>query len=105
MTRTAVLIASALINASTIPSVASECTSSREISASRERWATIRSRPANAAGNETNCRAYASSFYESVMLRQTTAMCARNTDNAHDLAVLDSEVDALNNLLATRCGS
>ena len=44
------------------------------------------------------------SFYESVALRQAAATCDRDTDNARNLAVLDSEVDAFNNLLATKCG-
>ena len=104
MTRIAVLIASALINASTIPAVASECTSSKDIATSRARWATVRGRSTNGADNDANCRAYAASFYESVTLRQAAAMGARDTDNARNLAVLDSEVDTFNNLLATKCG-
>ena len=40
MRRTAVLIASAAINASTIPAVA-EHTSNKDIDASRERWTTV----------------------------------------------------------------
>ena len=105
MTRIALLIASALINASTIPAVASECTSSKEIAASRTRWAAVRSQPADGADHDTNCRAYAASFYESVTLRQAAATCARDIDTARNLAVLDSEVDIFNNLLATKCGS
>ena len=41
MRRTAVLIASAAINASTIPAVAAESTSIKDIDASRARWATV----------------------------------------------------------------
>ena len=105
MTRSAVLIASALINAATIPAVASECRSNKDIAASRARSATVRSQPANSADNDMNCRAYSASFYESVTLRQVAATCARDVDNARKLAVLDSEVDAFNSLLATKCGS
>jgi hypothetical protein len=54
---------------------------------------------------ETNCRAYAASFYESVTLRQAAALCERGADQARNLVVLDSEIDAFNNLLATKCGS
>jgi len=43
MRRIAVLIASAAINASTIPAVASECTSIKDIDASRSRWELLRS--------------------------------------------------------------
>ena len=102
MRRLIVLIAFSAINASTIPAVASECTSNKDIDASRTRWATLRSHPANAADNEKSCRAYAASFYESVTLRQAAARCV---DGERNLAVLDSEINAFNDLLATKCGS
>ena len=104
MTRIAVLMASALLNASTIPAVASECTSSRDIAASRARWATARSQPAKTSDSETNCPAYAASFYESVTLRQAAVMCIRDANYERTLAEFDSEIDAFNNLLATKCG-
>jgi len=102
MRRIAVLIASAAINASTIPALAAECTSIKDIDASRSRWELLRSQPAKAADRERICRAYATSFYESVTLRQAAARCA---DGERDLALLDSEINAFNDLLATKCGS
>jgi hypothetical protein len=102
MRRITVLIASAAINAATIPAAASECTSSNDIDASRARWATLRSQPANATDNVRTCRAYAASFYESVTLRQAAARCV---DRERNLATLDSEIKAFNDLLATKCGS
>ena len=99
MRRIAVLIASAAINASTIPAVAVECTSIKEIDDSR--WELLRGQPAKAADKEKICRAYAASFYESVTLRQAAAKCA---DGGRNLAVLDSEIDAFNDLLAKKCG-
>jgi hypothetical protein len=100
--RLIVLVASVAINASTIPTVAAECTSNKDIDASRTRWATLRSQRANAADNEKTCRAYAASFYESVTLRQAAAGCV---DHERNLAVLDSEINAFNDLLAKNCGS
>jgi hypothetical protein len=41
MRRNIVLIASAVITGSTIPAIASECTSNKDIDASRSRWATL----------------------------------------------------------------
>lgn len=105
MMRLAVLLASAAINASTIPSVASECASSRDIDVSRARWAAIRTLPTKTADGQTTCRGYAASFYESVKLRQETALCSHDTDQARNLIILDSEIDAFNDLLATRCGT
>lgn len=102
MRRVIVLIAFAAINASTIHAVASECTLNKDIDASRSRWATLRSQPVNATDNQKTCRAYAASFYESVTLRQAAARCV---DRERNLAVLDSEISAFNDLLATKCGS
>jgi hypothetical protein len=59
MRRIAVLIASAAINASTIPAVAADCTPNKDIAASCARSATVRSQPANPVNKENSCRAYA----------------------------------------------
>ena len=104
MTRIAVLLASAAINASTIPAVAAECTSARDIVASHARWTTVRSHPAASVDKDTACRAYAILFYQSVTMRQAAATCARDAGQTQALAALDSEIDALNDLLATKCG-
>jgi len=100
MRRIAVLIASAAINASTIPAVAAEHTSNKDIDAARA--VTVQSRPVNAADNEKTCRAYAASFYESVVLRQAAA---GRVDGERVLAALDSVINAFNDLLATKCNS
>jgi hypothetical protein len=100
MRRIAVLIVSAALNASTIPAVAADC-ASKDINASCARWATVQSRPDNAADKEKSCRAYAASFYESVMLRQAAA---NRVDGAQVLAAIDSVINAFNDLLATKCG-
>jgi hypothetical protein len=99
MMRIILLIASAAINASAIPTVASKCVSNKDIDTSRTRWATLRSQPA--ADKEKTCRAYAASFYESVTLRQAAARCV---DGERNLAALDSEINAFNDLLAAKCG-
>jgi len=102
MKRILALIVSAAINASTIPAVAAEFTLNKDMDASRSLSATIHSRPANAADNEKTCRAYAASFYESVVLRQAAA---NRVDGERVLAVLDSVINAFNDLLATKCSS
>ena len=101
MRRIIIFIASAAINASTIPVVAADYTSNKYIDASRTRLATVHSQPANATDNEKICRAYAASFYESVMLRQASAS---RVDGAPVLAALDSVINAFNDLLAKKCG-
>jgi hypothetical protein len=102
MRRITVLIASALINASTIPGLAAESTLNKDVNPARVVSATVHSKPANAADNEKACRAYAASFYESVMQRQAAA---GRVDGARVLTALDSVIDAFNDLLATKCGS
>jgi hypothetical protein len=104
MKRVTGLTVLALISVSTLSAVASECTSPDEIAASRSRWATVRSQSFKAADNEAKCRAYAASFYESVTLRQSAAKCPADADHDRNLAVLDSEVETFNDLLAKRCG-
>ncbi|NEU97094.1 hypothetical protein [Bradyrhizobium uaiense] len=105
MRRLAGLLASVMINASTIPAVAPECASSRDIDTSRARWAAVRTQPTKAADDQATCRSYAAPFHESVNLRQEAALCSGDTDHARNLTILDSEIDTFNNLLATRCGS
>jgi len=96
--RIAVLIASAAINLSMISAVAAECTSNKEFCA---RWAAVQGEPAHAVSKEKTCSAYAASFYESVTLRQ---MAAQRVDGAPVLAALDSVINAVNDLLAMKCG-
>jgi hypothetical protein len=101
MRRLIVLIVAAAIKASLLPVVASECASNKDVDASRARWEMLRSRPAKVADIEKTCRAYAVSFYESVTLRQAAAKCV---NGERILATLDSEINAFNDLLATKCG-
>ena len=100
MRRIAVLIVSAAINASTIPAVAAEHTSNKDIDAARA--VTVQSQPVNAADIEKTCRAYAASFYESAVMRQAAAS---RVDGERVLAALDSVINAFNDLLATKCSS
>jgi hypothetical protein len=102
MRRINVLIASALINASTIPGLAAESTLNKDANPAHAAPATVHGKPANADDNEKICRAYAASFYESVMKRLAAA---GRVDGARVLTALDSVIDAFNDLLATKCGS
>src|SRR6516162_5451827 len=102
MRRITVLIASALINASTIPVLAAESTLNKDVNPARAVSATVHSKPANVADNEKTCRAYAASFYESVMRQQAAA---NRVDGERVLAVLNSVINAFNDLLATKCSS
>jgi hypothetical protein len=99
MRRTTVLIASALINASTIPGLAAS-TVNMHVFVDRAVSASVHSKPDNAADNEKTCRAYAASFYESAVLRQTAA---GRVDGARVLTALESVINAFKHLLGTEC--
>jgi hypothetical protein len=98
MRRFAVIVVSAAIIASTMSAFAAECTSNKDFCA---RWTAAQAQPADAADKDKSCRAYAASFYESVMLRR---VAAERVDGARVLIALDSVINAFNDLIATKCG-
>lgn len=100
MIRLAILLTSATINASTVPAAAAQCISPTAIAAVRTHWATVRSQLNKATDHEAACRAYAASFYQSVTTRQAAAGCTGDAD----ITALDADINAFNDLLATRCG-
>jgi hypothetical protein len=89
----------------TMPAFASQCPSASETAASRTRWAAVRKRLVTATDHDMACRVFAASFYESVLARQAAVACAHAADLDFDISVLDSEIDAFNDLLAAKCGS
>jgi hypothetical protein len=95
-----VLIASALINASTVPRLAASSTLNNDTNVARVVSATVRRKLDSAADNEKTCRTYAASFYESEMLRQAAA---GRVDGARTLIALNSVINAFKDLLATKC--
>ena len=102
MTRAALLIASVTIQTLSIPAVASECSSITEIAAQRANQPELHRQTAHPAPTEATCREYAASFYRIVLTRQAAVACG--VGRKSDLSALDSEIDALNNLLAAKCG-
>jgi hypothetical protein len=103
MIRFAIFFGALAINMSTIPAFASQCASPSEVAASLTRWATIRRQFIQATNHETACRVLAASFYESVATRQATAACVHDAVRNQDVGVLDSEINAFNDLLSAKC--
>lgn len=101
MRRTTVLVASALIIASTNPGLAAVSNLNKDVNVAREVSAAVHSKPGNAADKDEACRVYAASFYQSAMLRQAAA----GVDGARVLTALDSMINIFNDLLAPKCGS
>ena len=80
------------------------CGQASELAAARVRWAAVRQSRVDAANTEKSCRAYGFHFYEAVMARQAVSACKDGVTRQPALDVLDSEIDAFNNLIAARCG-
>jgi hypothetical protein len=100
----AVLLA---INPATISRAeSSECARISGLASARARWAATRLSHIDAAHAEKICHDYAITFYESVTVRQTASICESSTDRRRlDLVLLDTEIDAFDNLIAEHCGS
>src|SRR4051794_38455997 len=79
------------------------CTQLSDLSAARVRWAAVRNKPVSPAHNEESCRSYDTNFFEAVTTRQAASFCRHGVDRQRALELLDSEIDAFNDLIATQC--
>jgi hypothetical protein len=104
MLRTIVL-AFALLSNATIASAtdASVCDQLLNMSAARLRWEAVRKSRVDPASSEMSCRSYGANFVEAVTARQAAVTCRDGIDRQRLLELLDPEIDAFNDLIATRC--
>jgi hypothetical protein len=79
------------------------CGSTSQLASARLRWQAARQSPTDPALRDKNCRAFGIQFYEAVAARQATSACQDGIDHQRDLVVLDAEIDAFNELIATQC--
>src|SRR5262249_44956357 len=104
--RAALCTAALLISAATVADAANSfCGQGSDLAAARLRWAAARQSRVASAHGETQCQVYGISFYEAATVRQAVATCRDGVDRQRDLALIDSEIEAFNNLIATQCGS
>ena len=87
----------------TASNVDASCKQVFEAAAARARLAVPRR--SGAAPVEESCRAYGNQFFEAVKARQAASVCEDGTDRQRDLELLDVGIGALNNLIASQCGS
>ena len=80
------------------------CGHASELATARLRWDAARRSPTDPALREKNCRAYGIQFYEAVTARQAISACRDGIDHQRELKLLDSDIDAFNNLIAAQCG-
>jgi hypothetical protein len=101
-----VILALALLldTATTVSADMSDCRQFSDLSATRLRWAAVRKSRVGPAHNAENCRSYGSNFFEAVTTRQAASFCRDGIDRRRILELLDSEIDAFNDLIATQCG-
>jgi hypothetical protein len=77
-----------------------------DLASARGRWAATRLSHIDAAHAEKTCHDCTITFYEAVTVRQTASICERSTDRRRlDLVLLDTEIDAFNNLIVEHCGN
>jgi hypothetical protein len=81
----------------------SGCNQLAQLSSVRLRWAAVRKSLADPAHKEESCRSYGSNFLEAVMTRHEASFCGGAIDRQRVLDLLDSEIEALNDLIATQC--
>lgn len=79
------------------------CSQLSDLSAARLRWATVRKKPINPAQNEEICRSYGANFFEAVTTREAASFCGNSIVRQRTLELLDAEIEAFNDLIATQC--
>ena len=83
----------------------SGCSQLSDLSAARFRWAVVRKSHVEPDHSEESCRSYRLNFFEAVTTRQAASICRDGADRSRTLELLDTEIEAFNNLIATQCSS
>ena len=102
MLRPLVYAIALVTNAATLSEAHASCSQASEISAARVRWTTMRQHVGNNPTAES-CRAYSHVFLEAVNTRHVASSCEDGADRQRDLALLDADIDAFNDLIAAHC--
>ena len=82
---------------------ASHCAQAHDNAEARLKWALERQGNGETLQKDDNCRAYRSEFYEAAVTRQNITHCEQNDIRQHALQVIDAEINAFNDLIATHC--
>ena len=103
MLRVVILAIAILLDPAIAPAADMSGCNQSHLSSARLRWAAVRKSGADPAHKEESCRSYRSTFLEAVMTRHEASFCGGVTDRQRVLELLDSEIEALNDLIATQC--
>jgi hypothetical protein len=75
------------------------------VGTARTRWANARQGGPSSEDTDQICRAYGNQFYEAVEARQAVSECKTGVERLKEIEILDAEIEAFNNLVATHCGT
>ena len=104
MLRIVILAIAILLDPAIAPAAdMSGCNQLSHLSSARLRWAAVRKSRADPVHKEESCRSYRSNYFEAVMTRHEASFCGGVIDRQRVLELLDSEIEALNDLIATQC--
>jgi hypothetical protein len=104
MLRIIILVGALLIDpAMTFAASVPECGQFPDLPAARLRWVTVRKSAVDPASNAESCRSFGCNFFEAVTARQAASFCPEGLDRQRALELLDSEIEAFNNLIARQC--
>jgi len=82
----------------------SYCAQAHDSAAARFKWALERQRDGEPLKKDDSCHAYRSGFYEAAVTRQDITHCEQDDVRQSALEVIDAEINAFNDLIATYCG-
>ena len=81
----------------------SGCSQLPDLSAARLRWTAVRKSRVDPGHGDESCRSYGSNFFEAATMRQAASFCKDGVDRQRTLELLDAEIEAFNDLIATQC--
>jgi hypothetical protein len=81
----------------------SGCSQLSDLAKAQLRWAAVRKSRVDPYHSEESCRTYRSNFFEAVTTRQAAAICRDGAERSRTLELLDTEIEAFNDLIATQC--
>jgi hypothetical protein len=81
----------------------SGCSQLPDLSTARLRWAAVRESRVDPVHGEESCCSYRSNFFEAVTTRQGASFCRDGDNRRRTLELLDTEIEAFNDLIATQC--
>jgi hypothetical protein len=104
MLRVIIVAVALLIDpAITAGAATSGCSQLSDLSAARLRWAAVRKSRVEPDHGEESCRSYRSNFFEAVTTRQAASICRDGAERSRTLELLDTEIEAFNDLIAMQC--